>query len=643
MLKFLKRFWIILLTIIVILWIVVVLYLQHPKFGAKPSWDRLARIEQSPNYHDGQFWNLSDTPLMTTDENWENNTSIFSRLETDDNNRSPKQDIPSVKTDLKSLPKDENVLVWLGHSAYFMILDWKTYLVDPTLVTGSPVWFVNKPFPWTTIYTPDDIPEIDYLIITHDHYDHLDYYTMKEIKDRVWKVVTSLWVWAHLEKWWFAPEDIIEMDWYDESDLENDIKITCLPARHYAWRLFNQNNTLWSSFMLETENKTIYIWWDSWYDKFFKEYWEKWTDIDLAILENGQYNQQWKYIHMLPDDVVQAIKDLNADKVFTVHNSKYAMAYHDWDEPMKALDERLQKEWIDDQWITPIIGQVVELDNIDNQTFTRWWNENTKITNETENYSCSATSGYSCTESAETNETDFTALEENADNIQTKLWWLTPEDALEYMKNTENLIIIDTRDLEVKPNSFVWWIEIPWNQMESRYTEIPEWASVLLHCWGWNVAPKAYEALLKINPNLNSLGYIAWTPLFDEYNNLFSTENSMAENLIYLKVWDKIFDITLVDNSSTKALLEKLKEWDIIVNAHDYWNFEKVWDLGFTLPRNDEQITTELWDLILYQWNQITVYYDTNSWNFTRLWKVHNISKSDLWDWDVTLIFSLIN
>ena len=127
--------------------------------------------------------------------------------------------------------------------------------------------------------------------------------------------------------------------------------------------------------MLETENKTIYIWWDSWYDKFFKEYWEKWTDIDLAILENGQYNQQWKYIHMLPDDVVQAIKDLNADKVFTVHNSKYAMAYHDWDEPMEALDERLQKEWIDDQWITPIIGQVVELDNINNQTFTRWWNE----------------------------------------------------------------------------------------------------------------------------------------------------------------------------------------------------------------------------------------------------------------------------
>ena len=124
---------------------------------------------------------------------------------------------------------------------------------------------------------------------------------------------------------------------------------------------------------------------------------------------------------------------------------------------------------------------------------------------------------------------------------------------------------------------------------------------------------------------------------------LVTTEESMdISNIINLKIWDKTFDITLEDNSSTTALIEKLKEWDIVVNAHDYWNFEKVWDLWFDLPRNDEQITTQLWDLILYQWNQITLYYDTNSWNFTRLWKVQNITKSDLWDWDVTLVFSLI-
>lgn len=338
-------------------------------FWADPSWDRLAKIQQSPNYHDGQFWNLTETPMMTPDENGENNTSILSRLKWDTGRRYPSQEIPSVKTDLKSLPKNQNTLVRLWHSAYFMILDWKTYLIDPTLVTGSPVWFVNKPFPWTSVYQPEDIPEIDYLIITHDHYDHLDYFTMKEIKDKIWKVITSLWVWAHFERWGFDEDDIIEMDRYDESDFDDNIKITCLPARHYSWRL-KQNKTLRSSFMLETPSKTIYIWWDSWYDKFFKEIWEKRPNIDLAVIENGQYDMQRKYIHMLPDDVVQTIKDLNPKKVLTVHNSKYAMANHDWDEPLNALDERVSKEWID-SWITPVIGEIVELDN-DNQKFSKW-------------------------------------------------------------------------------------------------------------------------------------------------------------------------------------------------------------------------------------------------------------------------------
>ena len=92
------------------------------------------------------------------------------------------------------------------------------------------------------------------------------------------------------------------------------------------------------------------------------------------------------------------------------------------------------------------------------------------------------------------------------------------------------------------------------------------------------------------------------------YNTKNITKNCIDS--VFSNTRNVSFEIILVDNSSTKALLEKLKEWDIIVNAHDYWNFEKVWDLGFTLPRNDEQITTELWDLILYQWNQITVNYD---------------------------------
>jgi hypothetical protein len=115
-----------------------------------------------------------------------------------------------------------------------------------------------------------------------------------------------------------------------------------------------------------------------------------------------------------------------------------------------------------------------------------------------------------------------------------------------------------------------------------------------------------------------------------------------TENVIGLTIWDKTFDLVLEENSTTEVLLEKLKNWDITINASEYWGFEKVWDLGFDLPREDIQITTEAWDLVLYNWNQISLFYDSNSWSYTKLWKVQNITESDFWDWDITLTLSLL-
>ena len=127
-----------------------------------------------------------------------------------------------------------------------------------------------------------------------------------------------------------------------------------------------------------------------------------------------------------------------------------------------------------------------------------------------------------------------------------------------------------------------------------------------------------------------------------EENILVTEKEEMnTNNVINLKIWDSKFDVVLEDSSSTVAFVEKLKQWDIVVNASEYWGFEKVWDLGFDLPREDKQITTQLWDIVLYNWNQISLFYDSNSWSYTKLWKVQNITESDLWDWDIILIFSL--
>jgi len=133
----------------------------------------------------------------------------------------------------------------------------------------------------------------------------------------------------------------------------------------------------------------------------------------------------------------------------------------------------------------------------------------------------------------------------------------------------------------------------------------------------------------------------------DEENILVVEEENMnTDNVINLKIWDKTFDVTLEENSATKALIEKLHEWDVVVNAHEYWWFEKVGNLGFDLPRADKQITTEPGDIVLYQWNQISLFYESNSWSYTKLWKIQMISKDGLkeilWDWDVTLVFSLL-
>lgn len=142
----------------------------------------------------------------------------------------------------------------------------------------------------------------------------------------------------------------------------------------------------------------------------------------------------------------------------------------------------------------------------------------------------------------------------------------------------------------------------------------------------------------------NSPEVISWN---DEENILVVEEENMnTDYVINLKIWDKTFDLPLEKNSATKALIEKLYEWDIIVNAREYWWFEKVGNLGFDLPREDKQITTEPGDLVLYQWNQISLFYESNSWSYTKLWKVQMISKDGLkeilWDWDVTLVFSLL-
>ena len=367
--KRLKQTMIILLSILGILAIVTIVFLNRANFGRISTGERKERVNNSPNYRNGKFQNLSKTPQLTSDKGTV--AMMFDFLFGDYKRVIPTGEIASVKTDLLNIDREQDVLVWFGHSSYFIQIDGKRILVDPVLDgVASPVSFINKPFKGSDLYKTKDIPDIDYLFISHDHWDHLDYESVMALKNRIGKVICGLGVGEHFEKWGFDKSKIIELDWNENITLDNGFVGYCLPARHFSGRGLSPNQSLWASFLLQTPTMKIYLGGDSGYDTHFGRIGKQFGEIDLAILENGQYGSGWKYIHMMPHQVVQAAKDLNAKALLPVHSSKFKLANHPWDEPLIKVT-RIAEE-TGQRTLTPMIGEVVNLKD-STQMFSKWW------------------------------------------------------------------------------------------------------------------------------------------------------------------------------------------------------------------------------------------------------------------------------
>lgn len=364
-----KRLMVLTLILIGLLFLVTILYMQKDIFGKSPSGARLEKIKQSPNFKNGKFQNLSKTPTLAEGHNYFE--VIYNNYIKSKPRHYPIDRIPSVKTNLLNLPIDSNVLVWFGHSSYFMQLDGKRILVDPVFCgNASPLPGTVKSFKGTDVYTVNDIPTVDYLFISHDHYDHLDFKTLMALKSKIKKVICGLGVGAHFEHWGYDPLNIIERDWYEKAELDSGFIAFVEPARHFSGRGISTNNTLWASYLLQTPSMKIYIGGDSGYDTHYLNIGNKYGSIDLAILDNGQYDEAWKYIHNLPEDVLKAARDLNAKRIFPVHSSKFALAAHSWDEPLVKITE-LNKSY-NFPLVTPKIGEIVFLQDT-TQQFKQWW------------------------------------------------------------------------------------------------------------------------------------------------------------------------------------------------------------------------------------------------------------------------------
>ena len=349
-------------------------FIHRPEFGRLPQGERLARIQASPHYINGQFQNLVPVQVMREDSGENRFVATAKFLLGDKSALSPQEPILSHKTDLKSLDISQDLVVWMGHSTFFLQLGGKRILIDPVFSSyASPVFFINKAFPGSNIYTAEDMPEIDVLAISHDHWDHLDYPTVMALKSKVKNIVCPLGVGEYFEQWGFNPQILHEEDWDTEIKLEKDFSINIVSSQHFSGRFLTPNPTLWCGFAFITPGHKVYYSGDGGYGAHFKTIGDQFGGFDLMLGENGQYNMAWHDIHMLPEETAQAAEDVGARLLLPAHGGKFALARHPWQEPYQELTRYSQGKKY--KLLTPEIGETVYIDDSQAHNFSPWWEQ----------------------------------------------------------------------------------------------------------------------------------------------------------------------------------------------------------------------------------------------------------------------------
>jgi len=287
------------------------------------------------------------------------------------NETTPAERLPEEKPDIERFlePSDDIKVIWFGHSTFLLNIGGKIVLVDPVFSgAASPVSFLVKRFQ-DPVVALEDLPEIEYIVISHDHYDHLDMETVKYFADKNVKFLTPLGVGSHLNSWGIPRKNVIEKDWW-QTEAFDGIEFVATPAQHFSGRTgLDSNRTLWASWVIKTEKHRVYFSGDSGYDVHFKDIGEKYGPFDIAFLETGQYNEKWRKVHMHPEEAVQAYNDLKAKRYFPVHWGMFELSTHAWYEPIERVSNYADRNEIN--LIAPRLGQMVVVN--DDHPLEKWW------------------------------------------------------------------------------------------------------------------------------------------------------------------------------------------------------------------------------------------------------------------------------
>ncbi|HEX8425048.1 MBL fold metallo-hydrolase [Hymenobacter sp.] len=332
-----------------------------PQFGGKPTKVEKQAYAKSGHYQDGEFKNLVPTVELTGGSTLE---VLWKFLFKKPPNTTPSGPLPMQLLDSLTITRKTPDLVrvtWFGHSASLVELAGQNILLDPMLSIdlGPSAWLTPPRYNPTLPITPEQLPPIAAVLISHDHYDHLDYETIRRIKGKVAHFYVPLGIGPHLRKWGVAPERITEMNWSDSASLPG-LTVVCTPSRHFSGRgLTNRNSTLWSSWVLKSTTKRVFYSGDGGYGPHFKTIGATHGPFDLALIKCGQYDPQWAQIHMMPEQSVQAALDVRARVMLPVHWAAFTEANHAWNDPIERATAAAMHQHL--ALATPRLGEPVTL------------------------------------------------------------------------------------------------------------------------------------------------------------------------------------------------------------------------------------------------------------------------------------------
>ena len=366
-----KKVWKVLFIILIIVVLIAIFAFAFIKlykpFGASPNKkDKEDYEKRSEIFKDGKFQNTGNFTVMGS-------FSDPYKDRTDNKGQIPVDEVPIKKFKYDKAESDDVLITWFGHSSILIQMHNMNILVDPIFdKITSPVSFIGPKRYSKVPLDIDDLPQIDVLLLTHDHYDHVSYKTLTSLDNKVKQYLVPLGIDKDLEKFGIDKNKIKNKAWWEE-EIINGLTIACTPSRHFSGRyMFDSDDTLWSSWILKDENHTIFDSGDGGYGDHFKAIKEKYGDINLAILDGSQYDESWHDVHMFPEEAVEASIDLDAEVTFLDHYGAYSLSNHSWDDPVNRFTIQAKEKNI--EYMTPLIGETVNLKDYNNYK-TEWWKE----------------------------------------------------------------------------------------------------------------------------------------------------------------------------------------------------------------------------------------------------------------------------